>query len=148
MKKRCLQARLHISVVWVNDCGRYGLEKLLAVNVAICTCKCMWSCQLRRWWLCQYVYTSMNRIYVVQSYVCNANICTVKLKIFLRRESARVRSLNLYPQGEPEGNEKKEPLEERSVKRRTTPCQVRILAQTVGTPEFLTPRRQFEQERE
>ena len=82
------------------------------------------------------------------NYVCNANICTVKLKSFLRRESARVRSLNLYPPGEPEGNEKNEPLEKRSMTRRTTPCQVRILAQTVSTPEFLTPRRQFEQERE
>lgn len=68
---------------------------MLAVKVAISPWKFIWSCQLRSCPLCKYVYTSSNSKYAVQHYVCSANRCVVKLKIFLRKRKCESQKLEL-----------------------------------------------------
>ena len=107
MTRRCLLVGLNISVVWVDDCGRYGPEKVLAVKVAISTTKYMWSCQLRRCPLCRYVYTSQDSK-MPYSAMYAVRICFAKLKSFLRKRKCESQKLRLIPTSEigRKGNER------------------------------------------
>ena len=100
MTRRCLLVGLDVSAVWVYDCGRDGLKKMLAVKVTISTSKYMWSCHLRRCPLCKYVYTSQDDRDAVQVYVCSANMCVAKQKSFLRKRKWESQKLELIPNSE------------------------------------------------
>ena len=76
-------------------------------------------------------------------------MCVVKLKNYLRKRKCGSQKLELIPtRGIGRKAKRKDTLRKKGLTLHMSPCEVRILAQNVGTPWFLTPRRGLRQERE